>query len=364
MTTKTAASRRNTKNPPQRPDTSRGARHTRRERSLAEGWTDMPSSIRILRAFLGATFLFAGAQKLFDPNFLHTGSATFIGTQLHGFARGTPAGPLLSILNRAPVLAGIGIALLEIAIGVATLLGVAPLTAALGGIVVSATLWLSATWHVHPYFLGSDSVYAVAWIALLASLWQMDRARNGGVRGPLEVLDTMDRRQFLRGGVVAGLSIGVAAASKALAGPITSTAVGGTQAQGRPAGATGNPSGSTGASGSTGSGHSPSVGGRTITTLDRLPVGKAIGFTAPGVGAAVLVRLATDNVVAYSRICTHAGCLVGYDSSNRILFCPCHGAEFDPARGAMPIAGPAPTALQMIPVVVDPRSRKVILPAQ
>ena len=314
--------------------------------------------MRILRAFLGATFLFAGAQKLFDPNFLHAGSATFIGTQLHGFARGTPAGPFLSMLDRAPVLTGIGIALLEIAIGSATLLGVAPLTAAIGGIAVSLTLWLSATWHVHPYFLGSDSIYAVAWIALLASLWQMERARNGRVRGPVEVLDTMDRRQFLRGGVIAGLSLGVAAAARALAGPVTSTRVGGTRALG---GSTG-PSGDS--SGSTGPGRSPSVAGRTITTLDRLPVGKAIGFTAPGIGAAVLVRLATNKVVAYSRICTHAGCLVGYDPSNRILFCPCHGAEFDPARGATPIAGPAPTALQMIPVVVDPRSRKVILPSQ
>ena len=314
--------------------------------------------MRILRAFLGATFLFAGAQKLFDPNFLHVGSATFVGTQLHGFARGTPAGPLLSMLAKAPVLAGIGIALLEIAIGSATLLGVAPLTAALGGIAVSLTLWLSATWHVHPYFLGSDSIYAVAWIALLASLWQMERARNGRVRGPVEVLDTMDRRQFLRGGVIAGLSIGVAAAARALAGPVTSTEVLATRALGGSNGA------SDGSSGSTSPGRSPSVAGRTITTLDRLPVGKAIGFTAPGIGAAVLVRLATDKVVAYSRTCTHAGCLVGYDASNRILFCPCHGAEFDPARGATPIAGPAPTALQMIPVVVDPRSRKVILPSQ
>ena len=353
MTTK-IASRRSVKTAPRRPDKSRSARHARRERSLAQGWSDMPWAIRILRAFLGATFLFAGAQKLFDPNFLHAGSPTFIGAQLHRMALGTPAGPLLSILEQAPVLAGIGIALLEIAIGLATLLGVAPLTAAFAGIAVSVTLLLSATWHVHPYFLGSDSIYAVAWIALLASLWQMERARNGRVQGPVEILDAMDRRQFLRGGVVAGLSIGVAAMSKGLAGPATSTTIGGAQAQG----------GSTGPSGSTGSGHSPSVGGRTITTLDRLPVGKAIGFTAPGIGAAVLVRLATNKVVAYSRTCTHAGCLVGYDPSNRILFCPCHGAQFDPAHGATPIAGPAPTALQMIPVVVDPQSRKVILPAQ
>ncbi len=78
----------------------------------------------------------------------------------------------------------------------------------------------------------------------------------------------------------------------------------------------------------------------------------------------MLVRLANDSVVAYSRVCTHAGCLVGYDSSNHILICPCHGAEFDPAHGATPIAGPAPSALQRINVVLDQQTRKVILPAQ
>ena len=73
---------------------------------------------------------------------------------------------------------------------------------------------------------------------------------------------------------------------------------------------------------------------------------------------------ARSGFTAPSRTCTHAGCLVGYDPSNRILFCPCHGAEFDPARGAAPIAGPAPTALESIPVVVDAQTRDVVLPAQ
>jgi thiosulfate dehydrogenase [quinone] large subunit len=167
----------------------------------------------------------------------------------------------------------------------------------------------------------------------------------------------MDRRQFLRGGVVAGLTLAVAAAAKSFAGPLAPTPPGGTQARGGAAEPTG-PTGPTGA----GSSGPSSVAGHTITTLDRLPVGQAIGFTAPGIGAAVVVRLANDRVVAYSRTCTHAGCLVGYDPSNRILFCPCHGAEFDPAHGAAPIAGPAPTALQTIPVVVDPATREVILP--
>jgi thiosulfate dehydrogenase (quinone) large subunit len=354
MSSKAASAQRVSRQAPRRPDKGRVARRRNHERSLAEGWRDMSWAMRILRAFLGATFLFAGMQKLFDPNFLHAGSITFVGNQLRGFAHGTPAGPLLALLNRAPLLAGIGISLLEIAIGLGTLLGVAPIAAAVGGAAISLTLWLSATWHVHPFFLGSDSVYAVAWLALLAGIRQIERARYGHVPGPVEVIDRMDRRQFLRGGVVAGMTLAVAAAAKAFALPLAST----TTSDGLQAG--GSATGSTGATGATGGG---STGGRTITTLDRLPVGKAIGFTAPGVGAAVLVRLANDQVVAYSRTCTHAGCLVGYDTRNRILFCPCHGAEFDPARGAEPIAGPAPTALQMIKVEIDPKTRKVILPA-
>jgi uncharacterized membrane protein YphA (DoxX/SURF4 family) len=44
--------------------------------------------LRILRAFLGVTFLYAGIQKFMDPGFLHAGSQTYIGTQLRGFAAG------------------------------------------------------------------------------------------------------------------------------------------------------------------------------------------------------------------------------------------------------------------------------------
>jgi len=304
----------------------------------------------ILRAFLGATFLFAGMQKLFDPYFLHAGSPNFVGTQLANFARDTPAGPLLSVLAKAPVASGIGISLLEIAIGLGTLLGVAAMTAAIGGLAVSVTLWLSATWHVHPYFLGSDSIYAIAWLAFLVGLWEGERARVGHVRGPLEVLGGMDRREFLRGAFVAGLTVAVGLVTKAFAAPAGSASTASTPARG------------TGGASST-SGGSTSVTGRTLTTLDRLPVGRAIGFTAPGIGAAVLLRLATNDVVAYSRICTHAGCLVSYDAGRHILYCPCHGAQFDPARGAVPIAGPTSTPLQRIRVVVDPQTRKVILPA-
>ena len=351
--------RRPARHVPRRPDTTRSVAAPRGERGFAEGWIELPWALRILRGFLGATFLFAGAQKLLDPNFLRTGSADFVGTQLHGFAQGTPAGPLLLVLARAPVFAGVAIALIEIAIGVGTLLGVASLTAAIGGFVVSLTLLLSATWHVHPYFLGSDSIYAVAWLALFAGIVADGACANGShgrsargdrSRGPPPVPPGSGRgradarhRHRVQGvlrtvGRHAGLR--TATENDSATGP------------------TGPSTPSTG-----GAGDAPSVPGRTITTLDQLPIGEAIGFTAPAVGAAVLVRLGADEVVAYSRTCTHAGCLVGYDSSNRILVCPCHGAEFDPAHGAEAIAGPTSTALPAVDVVVDPNTRSIILPS-
>jgi hypothetical protein len=36
---------------------------------VVESRTSLPWSMRVLRAFLGATFVFAGVQKPFDPNF-------------------------------------------------------------------------------------------------------------------------------------------------------------------------------------------------------------------------------------------------------------------------------------------------------
>jgi thiosulfate dehydrogenase (quinone) large subunit len=317
----------------------------------------MPWSMRFLRAFLGATFVFAGAQKLLDGSFLHSGSPDFIGTQLAGFAHGDPVSAIMAVLAKAPVLVGVTIALTEIAIGVATLLGIGMLTAATVGFVINITLFLSATWHTHPYFLGSDSIYAVAWLAFAAGVWEIRRSLEPGY-GPLGSISRLGRREFLRGGVVAGIAVAVAGVAKAFAGAPITGSKGITAARGggtRPA-TTGGPS-----SPSSPASTAPSApDGRVITTLSHLPVGRAIGFTAPGVGAAVVLRPATDTVVAYSRTCTHAGCTVGYDPSSRILVCPCHGAEFDPANGAQPIAGPTSTPLQRIKVIVD--AGKVILP--
>ena len=67
-----------------------------------------------------------------------------------------------------------------------------------------------------------------------------------------------------------------------------------------------------------------------------------------------------DRVAAFSRVCTHAGCLVGFDSSSHLLVCPCHGAEFDPLHHAAPVAGPASVPLESIPVRIDRSTGQVI----
>ena len=79
---------------PLRPDATRRGTHAgRSRRNRSPGFSEMPWSIRILRAFLGVTFVFAGVQKFLDPNFLRPGGGDYIGTQLDGFATGTPAAP-------------------------------------------------------------------------------------------------------------------------------------------------------------------------------------------------------------------------------------------------------------------------------
>jgi ubiquinol-cytochrome c reductase iron-sulfur subunit len=61
-----------------------------------------------------------------------------------------------------------------------------------------------------------------------------------------------------------------------------------------------------------------------------------------------------DNIVAYSRICTHVGCPVGlYEQTTHHLLCPCHQSTFDASTGATVIFGPAPRPLPQLPLTVD-----------
>ena len=69
---------------------------------------------------------------------------------------------------------------------------------------------------------------------------------------------------------------------------------------------------------------------------------------------------ALEGWVAYSKICTHAGCSVGLfgvdnrrPDTLRQLVCPCHQSAFDPADGARPQGGPATRSLPQLGLDVD-----------
>jgi ubiquinol-cytochrome c reductase iron-sulfur subunit len=58
--------------------------------------------------------------------------------------------------------------------------------------------------------------------------------------------------------------------------------------------------------------------------------------------------------VAYSKMCTHAGCPVGlYMEQTQQMLCPCHQSLFDVLDGAKPVFGPAPRPLPQLPLYID-----------
>ena len=139
-----------------------------------------------LRLFLGLTFIYAGIQKLSDPGFLHPGAPTYIGTQLHGFATGTPGGFILRTFALPhPELAGIGVAIAEILIGLLATAGLFTRVAAACGMGLNLLLFLTASWHTTPYFLGPDLVFSFAWLPfVLAGASGQPALDNIAIRAP------------------------------------------------------------------------------------------------------------------------------------------------------------------------------------
>jgi len=90
------------------------------------------------------------------------------------------------------------------------------------------------------------------------------------------------------------------------------------------------------------------------------------GHVGAGDSAALLIRVEENAMltnhawaprgnVAFSKICTHAGCPVAiYRHADYLLYCPCHQSEFSVLFGAKPIAGPATRALPQLGLDIGP----------
>ena len=66
---------------------------------------------------------------------------------------------------------------------------------------------------------------------------------------------------------------------------------------------------------------------------------------------------AADGIVAYSAICTHAGCPVtawmkATEGDSEVFKCLCHNSEYDPRHAAQVVFGPAPRRLAALPLAI------------
>jgi thiosulfate dehydrogenase (quinone) large subunit len=369
------------------------------------GWLILP-----LRAFLGVTFVYAALQKLANPTYLNPSNPSSVVGQMKLLRHVSPIGPLLGLSLHAPTAVGLLIAFGELAVGVAVLLGLWTRLAAVGGMALSLTFLLTVSWRTTPYYYGSDVVFFFAWTVVAAlgagnvlSLdgWLLHRARSEAGLRPVPALVSvevprlrdlcgradacglratgacarmncgvfpvaeelrpavaadLDRRRFLLGsravlvtGIAAMATGGLTAWLGRLVGG-TNTAkhsvLGGSR---RRSAVTPSP---TASASSTPASKPPP--GTAIGRSSQVPVGQAGQFTDPASGApAWVVHPSSNTFVAFSAVCTHAGCSVQFDSGNMQFVCPCHGGAYD-ARTGQVVAGPPPSPLPPIPVhVVD-----------
>jgi len=279
--------------------------------TTTHSWRTQSWALRLMRLWLGVTWIYAGWDKATDSGFLTRGSASFIGTQLSGYSTQSPIGFAFNKLIEHAVPVGIFVMVSEFAIGLATLLWVAPTLAAFGGFSMSLGLWLASSFHASPYFLASDSAYAVLWLSYLLLI----RNKRKGFSMSFE------RRGVLRVGIVAALATAFAGVGKVF----TPSAVQ----------------------------ESAAAAGKTkIIKVASLKVGATKNFVLSNGAPAILFR-SKSGVFAYSAICTHQGCTVNYSAASQKLKCPCHGAIFDPYASGNPVSGPANNPLGKIKVAVE-----------
>ena len=352
-----------------------------------------------LRIFVGGTFLYAGIDKIINPLFLRPSGPGSIGEQLAAFERVSPIAALVHLADPIPVLVGLLIALLEIAIGLGALLGLLFRWAAIGGAILSLIFFLTASWSTHPFYYGPDLPYMFGWITLAlaghghlftledwlaerettaaaaASAWSPRGGaaiRRGSTTPPM--FTDQERRAFLQLGILTVASIAVASLTGMWG--LRERAEGGGEALASttPSGGVAGASPSAAAVASAGASVAPSAAASTagagsaasanlIGTLTDLKSQGALSFQDPSTGDPGIVVDVGGKVVAYDALCTHQGCQVEYDPSQTLLVCPCHGAEFDPAKGAEVVAGPAPTPLASFPITVDSSTGKIYLKA-
>jgi cytochrome b6-f complex iron-sulfur subunit len=97
---------------------------------------------------------------------------------------------------------------------------------------------------------------------------------------------------------------------------------------------------------------SATVGERVAVGDEKdLPAGQGKVVSA-GDKPVIVVHTAQGGIKAYSAVCTHLGCIVGWQQSRGFIQCPCHDGRFNPVTGAV-ISGPPPRPLPPVQVSIE-----------
>lgn len=120
-----------------------------------------------LRLFLGFTFVYAGLDKLTDPAFLSAAGDGSIGQQMQSVRDAAAVPGLVDLALGDPVGFGFAMAVGELVVGLGVLAGLLTRIAALGGGLISLSLWLTVSWAATPYYYGNDLAYLMAWTPLV-----------------------------------------------------------------------------------------------------------------------------------------------------------------------------------------------------
>ena len=85
--------------------------------------------------------------------------------------------------------------------------------------------------------------------------------------------------------------------------------------------------------------------------IERAPT-LLVRFPEDAYGGATRLEFTAGGYAAYSKVCTHAGCMVA-DRDDAIMVCPCHSGRFDPLSGAKVVGGPPPRPLPQLPITIS-----------
>ncbi|WP_321111257.1 QcrA and Rieske domain-containing protein [Halorussus salinisoli] len=77
-----------------------------------------------------------------------------------------------------------------------------------------------------------------------------------------------------------------------------------------------------------------------------------VRFPEEEYGGETDLEFTVGGYAAYSKVCTHAGCMVS-DQEDETLVCPCHFGKFDALSGATVVGGPPPRPLPQLPITLS-----------